>query len=35
MGRRNTKDDYDKVLNSVRNILDQIGNDHGLHRVED
>lgn len=35
MGRRNTSDEYDTVLNGVRKILDEIGSKTGLHRVED
>ncbi len=35
MGRKNTVDEYNNVLDYVRKRLDYIGNATGLHRVED
>ena len=34
MGRKNIPDEIDKVSSELRNILDKIGDDLGLHRVE-
>lgn len=35
MGRKNMPDEIDNVQVELRKILDAIGNDLGLHRVED
>lgn len=35
MGRKNTPDEIANVRSELRSILDKIGDDLGLHRVED
>ena len=35
MSKRNTAKEFDSVLGMLREILDYIGERHGLHRVED
>ena len=35
MGRQNTADEYDNVIKALREILEAVGEEFGLYRIED